>query len=115
MTDEAEKLRALATRCEQATGPDRELDAQIREVAGVHPRFVYARRYTASLDAAMTLCSQPPSFDIDHDHMTQGGKWNCLVGDDEGFVPNGRAEAATPALALTAAALRARASEVHHG
>lgn len=65
----------LATRCEQATGPDRELDGDIataigwqdvrREsygfVRGVCPakgkrQQVY--RYTASLDAAMTLAVQ---------------------------------------------------------
>ena len=57
MTDPA-TLIALAERCEQAAGPDRELDFAI--AAGVgwpdSPNLhQHARRYTESLDAAVTL------------------------------------------------------------
>ena len=57
MTDPATLLH-LAERCEQAAGPDRELDFAI--AAGVgwpdSPNLhQHARRYTESLDAAVTL------------------------------------------------------------
>jgi hypothetical protein len=62
MTDPA-TLIALAERCEQAAGPDRELDFAI--AAGVgwpdSPNLhQHARRYTESLDAAVTLYPVPP-------------------------------------------------------
>jgi hypothetical protein len=57
MTDRT-TLLALADRCEQAAGPDRELDFAIAAGVGwpdspnLHQN---ARRYTESLDAAVTL------------------------------------------------------------
>jgi len=60
----SEILLALAERAEQASGPDRELDAEIKRILAVGPewsratpeaRKVWARRYTASLDAAKSL------------------------------------------------------------
>ena len=64
-----ETLLALADRCEQATGPDRRIDYRIGLIVGVHnvsetmlPHIMAGSRvdnrvprYTASLDAAMTL------------------------------------------------------------
>lgn len=102
-------LAALIERVERATGPDRELDAEIgalvmkngciREADGrqfqIQP---HPRRYTASLDAAVSL-------------VPEGWAW-CV--HDVGIASLMRAPrvvkatAATPALALCAAALRAR-------
>ncbi len=121
MSDPA-TLLALAERCEQATGPDKELDFTIDGFMLKHgpetdrirnPRYVLP--YTASLDAAVTL-------------VPEGWRWKAILRDSirgentgEGYVHNGRLHmtgdyrgfsnfAATPALALCAAALRARAA-----
>ena len=137
-------LLALAERCEQASGPDDVLDADIFLVMqpdlaafpwervtypnGKHPFFadcsdpdglnvVLPPRYTASLDAALSL-------------VPDGWKWTLHSADTAGppcayCVPNmGRlpwpmwvndVSAATPALALCAATLRARAEEAGNG
>lgn len=133
-------LLALAERCEKASGPDDVLDADIFQAMrpelasdpwkrvtypnGKHPFFVddsdpgmmgiaSPPRFTASLDAALTL-------------VPKGHKWTLHSADDRDTpcaycVPDmGRlpwpvwvndVHAATPALALCAAALRARAEE----
>ena len=108
----------LARRCEAATGPDRALDCAIRdtlrlpndygadwgarghEIPAAHP-------YTASLDAALTLVPEGyfPTIDFANSR--------CWIRDRQGFdVLHGPAYgfAATPALALCAAALRAGAT-----
>jgi hypothetical protein len=96
MTDRA-TLIALAERCEQAAGPDRELDFAI--AAGVgwpdSPNLhQHARRYTESLDAAVTL-------------VPQGCGWMIMGNAAKvGRLPS---RGATSPLALCAAALRARA------
>jgi hypothetical protein len=131
-------LLALAERCEQATGPDRDLDALIR-CAVFAPQGAFVRRspingawciyeisyggkersweprglsrearvgaFTASLDAAMTLV--PEGFDWLIGRTNDGLTIHAEVGGrgDE-FMRFGN----TPALALCAAALRARAS-----
>lgn len=137
-------LIALAARAEQAQGPDRALDADITLAVnpelGAAPweRITYPSggasvfadrsdpdnlnvvsppRFTASLDAALTL-------------VPEGWTFTVHSGDDRGppvayCVPNmGRLpwphwvddiNAATPALALCAAALRARAEEGNDG
>lgn len=100
-------LLALAARVEAAAGADRALDRAIA-MAAMPPerRGMYVRRhYTASLDAAASL-------------VPEGWQW--VVGQNDS-APVGTAFAikdraldatgATPALALTAAALRARAEE----
>lgn len=68
----SERLEALAERCEQASGPDRELDREIKELVGhawdygvdwdyrdsgtgMKASQPVAKPYTASLDAAMSL------------------------------------------------------------
>lgn len=124
-------LIALAARVEQAQGPDRELDAEIARAIGWKEslsgrwwkppggddwNFVLPP-FTASLDAALTL-------------VPEGWIFAVHSGDDRGppvayCVPNmGRLpwphwvddiNAATPALALTAAALRARAEDGNDG
>ncbi len=117
MTDPA-TLLALADRCEQAAGPDRELDAEIALAIGYtherrgterarwwrtpsgqqlayvgyknHPPF-----FTGSLDAAVTLVPEGCGWMV-MKNVAKVGRW-----------PK---RAATSALALCAAALRARAA-----
>ena len=114
-----EKLLELAERVEGLPGPDRGADLAIQmmvdpeyatiepEVAGFLTRYGGHPAYTASLDAAMTLL-----LDRDRNgwhaggHHKGGGCAYILRRPDPIYVV-----AATPALALTAAALRARASE----
>ena len=112
MTDRAALLMDLAERCEKAQGPDRELDREIAEAT--KPDFwLVPPRYTASLDAALSL-------------VPEGWAWAVYGGAREEIVataycvPNGGRLpwpdwvtdicAATPALALCAATLRALAS-----
>lgn len=115
-------LLELASRCEKATGPDRDIDCHIhvemfvdKENAGCidighgyvgwHPldgpyvSAVEPLRYTASIDAAMSLV--PEGFG----YVLTPGKV-ALIPDGKG--PDFRSDAATPALALCAAALRAQ-------
>ena len=128
-------LIELAERCEAATGPDREIDAAIVIAADTAPadmelafgigwwRGIYDDRhwlapaYTASLNDAITLLPErwklrqmafsAPCADDRRWHLNlHGGR----EGEDT-FVGRG----ATPALALTAAALRARAASGEGG
>jgi len=115
MTDPA-TLLALADRCEQAAGSDRELDAEIA-VALFGGNVIYDLKikqwrrikitsawrmdhplppYTTSLDAALTL-------------VPEGCGW--MVMSSAAKVGVWPSHGATPALALCAAALRARAAE----
>jgi hypothetical protein len=131
MTDRA-TLLALAERCEQAAGPDRELDAEIawmltaqdrkrlgppdlrREIwhAGLPtPAWVpfenvssFHPPYTASLDAAVTLVPEGWSWG-----KFFGGSAECVkISDPSILFERGLSD--KPALALCAAALRARAA-----
>lgn len=129
MTTESE-LIALAERCEAATGPDRELDEAIAVLVGkdsrtgpIHPSlaprgYYDGPSYTASIDAALSLVPEGFSWAVgsaeDGGHATV----SKMPEDDEAY-SGGRLPApevmthgyaATPALALTAAALRARAA-----
>lgn len=98
----------LIERLEKATGPDRQLDAAISEaltgipekIAFEHPNFV-PPRYTASIDAALTLV---PGSMVSLRFQRTGQTWGCYL--------NGRDTNATaPAIALCIAALRARTAE----
>lgn len=124
-----DELRNLAERCEQAIGWDRELDCRIwvavfgpdepfesMAAAVVDYDLWVAQRYTASLDAAMTLVPEGWTFA----NLSQGdGKgWWCEL--RRGHLTSFDATAfskqlnnASPALAITAAALRARATPIH--
>lgn len=105
-------LNELASMVEAATGFDPGLDRRIAEaVFGDSP--VIAREYTRSLDAAMTL--------VPEGRNAGGELFKVEAWDGNGVhAPNVRASAwvpgaarvyaATPALALTAAALRSRAA-----
>jgi hypothetical protein len=122
MTDPT-TLLALADRCEQAAGPDRELDVAIARALDWKPLYrddyskwwppaavedSRARKrsilhhptqplpaFTASLDAAVTLVPEGYGWMV-MKNVAKVGRW-----------PK---RAATPALALCAAALRARAA-----
>ncbi len=104
----SENLLALAERCESATGPDRELDAEIAvavdaqgqtgeqsvreilagsrvntiaDVAKFWPRL---ERYTASLDAALILVGDQV-WKVE-DHPAYGVA--AVVGEEQGFSPS---------------------------
>lgn len=116
MTD----LLKLAERCEQATGPDRELDYAIADAAlgSIKPPFRrgYCERYTASLDAAMTLVPEETRWPWNVTIATAYRSVSVIPnhGDSYGvndpFCGHSRGKAATVPLAICAAALRARAS-----
>jgi hypothetical protein len=137
--DIVEKLEELALRCEAATGPDRELDCEIlaaidwretdweqgdrtvremvkkrgiaafeKSAGDVLSTWRHLPRLTASLDAAMSLV--PEGWWL-HSML---GRSTCEKTDVVLAVSGAEEVAAhacsaTPALALTAAALRARA------
>jgi hypothetical protein len=124
--DEGETLIKLAERCEAATGPDRELDLAIARLFDV---TVWLRndddtanyetthwRYTASIDAALTLvpegCGWVAGYGQVRSDEPLGGaqitRHAKFAGYDVANDVIAEAEAATPALALCAAALRAR-------
>ena len=106
-------LLALAERCEQAAGPDKELDFTIDGFMLKHgpetdrirnPRYVLP--YTASLDAAVTLVPEGWDFCI-----SKGWDEECAVSlAPANKVTEVISTSTTPALALCAAALRARAA-----
>lgn len=123
MTD----LMELASRVEAGEGPDRDLDAEIKEAVGHmwdyaadwgprgHDKPV-AFAYTASLDAAMTLIPGDEMWDVSRESAdTYTADLTCFYRGivdyepDADKVPFGRAK--SPALALTAACLRARAHQ----
>lgn len=127
-------LEALALRSEQANGPDRVIDYAIGYVLGAHAvvpddhRFIMAGSridkqvpaYTASLDAALSLVPEGHTVqlsDWDHQLLRDKGPWQAIVlpmgarGAMQRFTFTNRCDhAATPALALTVAALRSRAA-----
>ena len=105
-------LNELISKVENASGPDREIDALIAPLKGLrvidegHPigRMCYddidaahlLPRYTASLDATMTLVGDD-CFRVERHPMY--GVY-AYVGDHDAYAP-------TPALALCLASLRA--------
>jgi hypothetical protein len=131
-------LHSLAARAEAAEGPDRQLDALICIVAGfaegntvafktgwcagseTNPRPVEAPAYTASLDAALTLV--PDGWSVFLLRLPEGRGEASLLEfgepDEKGkrwrradMIDTGRCTASTPALALVAACLKARATQ----
>lgn len=130
----ADGLLDLAARCEAASGADRELDVRVSlalsgtpyaesDVADIlnyrdeptgygkyRPADEYVPTYTSSLDAAMKLV--PEKLTWHAGRHVHAGWCNAYI-----VVPQHRdqhiyVKAKTPALALTAAALRARATGV---
>jgi hypothetical protein len=109
MTDLA-TLLALAERCEQAAGPDAGLDLAIwttlLDTPGFQPPSPWRTDYTASIDAAVTLVPEGCGYQIisgfDEDGLTHASVYVPEIDNGE------RGDSATAALALCAAALRAR-------
>ena len=111
--------QSLITIIEQATGADRELDAEIAKAVGwisysVGTTYHACPAYTASLDAAMTLV--PDGYDwtiyyaIPTAEYPYGSTAGCSPTDSNvRTADTSDALAATPALALCAAALGAHA------
>jgi hypothetical protein len=127
-------LLKLAERCEGLTGPDRETDEAIERAlpptdARIQLPSLWNERaakfhgsrigeydgddyipaaYTASLDAAMSLVPEGRSWRLDKTFTVSG----CNMFAKQPFREVSRCRrAATPALALTAACLRALASQ----
>lgn len=140
MTD----LRALASRVEAATGPDRELDECIGMSLGPKRTMrvgheclgnerevpIYCPHYTASLDAAMTLVPEHCVWIAgDYKGLANADYWQgeykyakgwasvSDTGDPPGdpAMPTFRVNASSPALALVAASLRARSNSLSQG
>ena len=124
-TDRAALLMDLADRCEKATGPDRELDARIyiltaggsaadADYAATDPDVTCKPpRFTASLDAALTLVPECADWLLRSrcSNFQNGFYAHIMQGDvNRAGRTLGECFAATPALALCAAALRALAS-----
>lgn len=121
MTD---RLLELVERLEAATGPDRKLDVAIAKALGLpHGRETgwcnnengdywvvdeCAKPFTASLDDALDLVPDGWSFNLGNDTQPWAMLWIDMPSYDG--VPY-RGHAATPALALCAAALRAIATQ----
>lgn len=108
MASEAELL-TLAGLCEGASGPDRKIDLGIAEALGekgLNGSVNIAKHRTALLDAAMTLVPNDcaPSVMRCHDGVGRADAHQERTG--RMFY----AGASTPALALCAVALRARAA-----
>lgn len=119
-------LNALADRVEAAEGPEREIDSAIYEAIGIdetrckwwckmdgrtdltRARFIaaHAPQFTASIDAAMTLVPDGWAFGLSSDLIEDGAVAGLMRKSPHSA---GDAKATTPALALTAAALRAQA------
>jgi hypothetical protein len=132
-------LLNLAERCEAASGPDRVLNRAIARAVGwgyqtpseagrknpawfhpndcrdgkpvldsLHGTDVWREPldYVASLDAAVALVPEGCTWELSTDFSPPHAGIYIDLGDE----PQCQADAATPALALTAASLRARAS-----
>jgi hypothetical protein len=132
MTKHTTEAGMLAERCEAASGPDRELDEAIATALGwaaiPNPTFAgglvgrWTRpdgtmsgmegppQWTASIDAALTLV---PAWACPHlRHDPDAMRPFCQLENGIGLpFPAYKAHAATYALAICAAALRARAAQ----
>jgi len=112
----------LSARVEALEGPDREADAEIARACGAEygPKSGWcdnesgdywtvencALHYTASLDVAMSLVPEGYGYEVRSMDGLERHIAGCFF-DDTGE-PDFWAQAATPAIALCAAALKAR-------
>lgn len=109
------ELLALAERVEQADGPNYALEQDIAEAVWrvkwnkARPKDIRVPNYTASIDAALTLVPESMVWHLDSagPNYNAGAAIGTVPASDELMVEAFQAEAKTPALALTAAALRA--------
>ena len=113
--------KTIIDKLERADGPDRELDCRIWctlgpvpydhaiQVVPDHSQWV-APTYTASIDAAMTLVPEGWHTSNYHQGPSGGGHWWKLgyINDTMQHYVTAESRAATPALALCIAAVRAR-------
>ena len=122
----AAELLALAERVEEASGADREIECTIAKAIGWLPPkgssgaytsspWAWCPNWSSSLDAVVALIAERlPGKSWTVNSSGFGGSWARLHDPmrQPGFGADyPRADAATPALALLAAALRALASE----
>ena len=109
-----EELRALAERVMALTGSDREVDALVWRATvpdAQHWPDSAAMLFTASLDAAMTLVPEGLLWTMD----SWADGWSAGIWRPQRgwmLTPDKERKSRTPALALTAAALLARAEQV---
>lgn len=100
-------LQDLIERLEKATGPDRDLDfamfeAFVERVLCATCGYLDRPYYTSSIDAALTLVPERMGWQVNASH--NGESFYAFA-----FVGRGSyEEAATPAIALCIAALKAR-------
>lgn len=143
VTPASDTLLALAARVEAASGPDRELDAEawlatthgatrrqwsyihkasgrechIDETRDATRRLIIVPAYTSSLNSAMTLVPSGFSFEVRSSGTGDKGQanvWNPMRAP--GQCEWRAKDCASPALALVAACLKARAAmEMSHG
>lgn len=109
-------LSDLADRVETLVGPDRSIDVEIWNVAEA-PQPPLKRRnehfddrwcsYTASLDAAMALVPEGLWLEATL-YLIPGRRSVFYVRNPEGSLPIAMGDGESPALAITAAALRAK-------
>lgn len=112
---------ALIERLERATGPDRELDHAIqmvvyRETISQNMAVTYfdtdpdfAKKYTASIDAALTLLGPNPEYEITTLYGVARVGINLNHGDDGSPFYGERLDGNVP-IALCTAALKARSA-----
>lgn len=93
-------MTALIARVESATGPSFALEQEIADLAGVE-HGCRIPPYTASIDAALTLLSPDRTWTVGR---CKGAPGYVAILDNDGRSHR----AATPALAIVAAALKAR-------
>ncbi len=98
----------LSDRIAAAQGPDRALDAEIARIQNPQatPKTI-APHYTSSVDAALTLVPEGWFFGLGNNGNAKGD-WKPWAWVAQPHIDAWRVSAATPALALCAAALKAR-------
>ena len=110
LTEKKMDLNELAAKVEGLSGPDREVDYLIADavLGAVKPPFRrgHCEKYTESIDAAMTLVEGKRGWMLNNFDGPNGTGEASVWGDSMTKFSDGFG--ATPAIALTAAALRAR-------
>jgi hypothetical protein len=107
---QAGDLQRLVERIEAATGPSFVLDCNIGRV--LRPDRESWPAYTVSLDAALTLVPAGRDWMVDNFDGPIGRRCSASVfNDPSDEFADYEAFAATPAMALTSAALRARITQ----